>query len=148
MIPRQRVLATCAPEHPDWVSSCIGASSQSCVRATRELHLGGEQLRIHAEDNCRVSPRRYESQSPASKQAHASVFGIEPSGVGYCGSIEHASANATSSTTRAWLQPFTNMRNIRMSDNDPAMTAPPRHMACTTAYSSDRFAGAIRWKSL
>ncbi len=97
MNSRDRVLAAFAHEEPDRVPVWCGASDEFWVKATSELGLDDEGLRLRLGDDFRrVYAIHGGLDMPISEGAtYRTVFGIERAGLGYGQPLSHPLADAT-----------------------------------------------------
>ena len=97
MSSRERVLAAFDHRGPDRVPAWFGASEEFLAKATRELNLDEEGLRLRFGDDFRRVYAKYVGPEYAiSDQAtYRTVFGIERHGMGYGQPLSHPLAEAT-----------------------------------------------------
>jgi len=107
MTPRERVLAAFAHEEPDRVPAWCGSSVEFWAKATRELGLDDEGLRIRLGDDFRRVWAR-EAGPPFELSPGAvsrTPFGVERHGLGYGQPMSHPLAHATLRDVEAYPWP-------------------------------------------
>jgi uroporphyrinogen-III decarboxylase len=107
MNSRERVLTAFAHEQPDRVPAWCGASDEFWAKATRELNLDDEGLRLRLGDDFRRVYARYDGPVTPLSQGVTSrtIFGIERGGLGYGQPLSHPLCAATLSQVHDYPWP-------------------------------------------
>jgi len=107
MTPRERVLAAFAHQEPDRVPAWCGSSVEFWAKATRELGLDDEGLRVRLGDDFRRVWAR--EAGPSFELSPGAVsrtpFGVERRGLGYGQPMSHPLAQATRRDVEAYPWP-------------------------------------------